>query len=253
LPEEDDVLTFRTRIVQNALRTFTVLSVAIVAVDLGHADDESSNEDVSLTSYSIGHQIGMDLVRQDRSVDLAAVERGLRDGLKGAIPALPVEELDALVLGLKQQIVSTEREARVRGAPTLRQAGTRFMVENAEREEIAILDSGLQYRVIRAGKGKRALPTDRVQIRYRSWRLDGRVFHDSTQPESEPETMRVGELIRGLREALPLMDEGARWEIFIPPELAFGRRGPLADHTVVYDLELLAVVSGDTAGSEPAP
>jgi FKBP-type peptidyl-prolyl cis-trans isomerase FklB len=240
----------RSQNVRRACLGFVVLVVVGVASVFGNAGAATEDDEVSLTSYSIGHQIGMDLMRQKRPVDLAAVERGLGDGLNGREPAYSDEELDALLLTLKQQIVTADRVDRIRGAPTLRQAGKDFMAENAEREDVATLASGLQYRVIRDGKGKQPAPADRVQIRYRSWRLDGTAFHDSTLPESDPETMRMGTLIAGLREALALMGEGARWEIFIPPELAFGRRGPLADHTVVYDMELLAVVTSEATGSE---
>jgi FKBP-type peptidyl-prolyl cis-trans isomerase FklB len=246
---KDESLNTRNSFIRSAIWVFAVFASAAVASVFGDAL-AAADDDVSLMSYSLGHQIGTDLVRHERPVDLDALARGLHDGSTGKASAYSDEELDAVLLTLKQQIVTTERADRIRGAPTLRHAGREFMAGNAAREDVKTLDSGLQYRVIRRGEGKRAAPTDRVKIRYRSWRIDGTVFHDSTQPESEPETMRVGELIRGLREALPLMGEGARWEIFIPPDLAFERRGPLADHTVVYDLELLAVGSGEAAGSE---
>jgi FKBP-type peptidyl-prolyl cis-trans isomerase FklB len=158
-----------------------------------------------------------------------------------------------LLVTLKREIVASERNDRIRGAPTLRNAGLAYMEENARREDVQSHESGVQYRVIQAGKGARPKAADTVRIRYKSWRLDGQAFHDSTTPDSEPETMRIQALIPGLREMLPLMAEGARWEITIPPDLAFGRRGPLADQTVTYDLELLAVIRDEATTSEATP
>jgi FKBP-type peptidyl-prolyl cis-trans isomerase len=211
---------------------------------------EPQGQDTSRESYSIGHQIGMDVVRQSRHVDLDALLRGLQDGLAGHESAVPAAELDAVLLALKQGIVAAERSDRIGGAPTLRRASEAFMAENAQREGVVALPSGVQYRIIRPGSGPRPSAYDSVEVRYRSTRLDGTAFHDSTRPGSQPETLRVGELIAGLREVLPLMSVGARWEIFIPPQLAFGRRGPLADHAVVYELELLGVRASGAAVEE---
>jgi FKBP-type peptidyl-prolyl cis-trans isomerase FklB len=152
----------------------------------------------------------------------------------------------ALLLGLKRGIVAAEREDRLRPSTSLRRAGEEFLALNASEEGVVELASGLQYRVIRAGSGAHPGAQDRVRVRYRSTRLDGTAFHDSLREGAEPETLEVSGVIKGLGEALELMAVGARWEIFLPPDLAFGRRGPLADHTVVYDLELLGVVPPET-------
>ena len=209
---------------------------------------EPAEGEAERASYSLGHQIGMDVARQGRAVDLEALRSGLRDALAGRVPALAEAERNALLVGLKRNIVAGDRAERIRGTSSLREAGAVFLAENAQKQGVVELPSGLQYRVIRAGTGRRPGADDRVTLRYRSTRLDGTAFHDSMREGSEPETFRVSGLVPGLTEALQLMPEGARWEIFLAPDLAFGRRGPLQDQTVVYDLELLAVQpSGETA------
>jgi len=216
----------------------------------GSARGEPPEGPNSRASYSLGHQIGMDLAREGRAVDVESLRVGLRDALADRAPALADAERNALLVGLKRTIVASEREDRIRGMSSLRRAGAAFLAENAQKEGVVELPSGLQYRVIRAGTGRPPGPDDRVTVRYRSTRLDGTAFHDSTRHGTEPETFRVNGLVSGLTEALQLMPEGSRWEIFLPPDLAFGRRGPLQDQTVVYDLELLAVLAADTVSRE---
>jgi len=228
-------------------------SLAWVLSATGSARAEPPEGPGARASYSLGHQIGMDLAREGREVDVESLRVGLRDALAGRAPALADAERNALLVGLKRIIVASEREDRIRGMSSLRRAGAAFLAENAQKDGVVELPSGLQYRVIRAGTGRRPGPDDRVTVRYRSTRLDGAAFHDSTRDGTEPETFRVNGLVQGLTEALQLMPEGSRWEIFLPPDLAFGRRGALQDQTVVYDLELLAVLPADTVSREGGP
>jgi FKBP-type peptidyl-prolyl cis-trans isomerase FklB len=229
------------------------LLAAAAALLASGASAEPLPEDAGARqSYSLGHQIGVDLVRQGRSVDLESLRRGLRDGLAGQPPALPEAEMQALLRELKRGIAASEREQRLAGA-SLRRAGAEFLAANAGRPGVVSLPSGVQYRVIRAGRGRSPGPGDRVRVRYRSERLDGTAFHDSLREGAPAETLRVDAVIPGLGEALQLMAEGARFEIAIPPQLAFGRRGPLADHTVVYEVELVEVVSPAAGTAEATP
>jgi len=195
--------------------------------------------------YSLGHQIGSDLKRQTLEIDADAMLRGLRDALGGADPSIPEEEMNALLVGLKKRIGASEEKGRRGDAERYRAEGSEFLAANATRESVVSLPSGLQYVVLRAGKGNRPGPNDEVNVRYRSTLIDGTEFHDSSQPEGEPETLHVSGVIRGLTEALQLMREGARWQLFLPADLAFGRRGPLADRTVIYEIELVSIERGE--------
>jgi FKBP-type peptidyl-prolyl cis-trans isomerase FklB len=228
-------------------------SLALVLSAAGSARGEPPEGQGARASYSLGHQIGMDLAREGRAIDVESLRVGLRDALAGRAPALSDAERNALLVGLKRTIVASEREDRLRGMSSLRRAGAAFLAENAQKEGVVELPSGLQYRVIRAGTGPRPGRNDRVAVRYRSTRLDGTAFHDSTREGTEPETFRVSGLVPGLTEALQLMPEGSRWEIFLAPDLAFGRRGALQDQTVVYDLELLTVLPAETMSQEGGP
>jgi FKBP-type peptidyl-prolyl cis-trans isomerase FklB len=195
--------------------------------------------------YSLGHQIGEDLKRQTVELDADAMLRGLRDALGGAVPSISEEEMTALLVGLKKRIGASAKKGRRGEAERYREEGSEFLAANATREGVVSLTSGLQYEVLRAGEGKRPRLSDRVKVRYRSTLIDGTEFHDSSRPESEPETLHVSGVTRGLTEALQLMQEGARWRLFLPADLAFGRRGPLADRTVIYEIELISIEAGE--------
>jgi FKBP-type peptidyl-prolyl cis-trans isomerase FklB len=191
--------------------------------------------------YSLGYQIGGDLKRQDAEIDAAALLQGLRDGLQGTAPSLAPEQMNAILLDLKKGIEASERKGWRHDAEKYREEGRQFLTANAQQEGVVSLPSGLQYMVLREGEGNSPGPGDRVRVHYRSTLIDGTVFHDSSRPGDEPEMLHVSGVIRGLTEALQLMREGDRWQLFLPADLAFGKRGPLADRTVIYEIELVSI------------
>ena len=122
--------------------------------------------------------------------------------------------------------------------------GRQFLSENAKKDGITTLPSGLQYRVIQPGAGRHPAKTDRVTVRYRGTLLDGSEF-DSSSRRNKPASFRVDRVIRGWTEALQLMKVGAHWQLFVPPHLGYGERttgtGIPLNSTLVFDLELLAI------------
>ena len=210
--------------------------------------------DADRISYSLGHQVGRDLKQQNMEPDSAIIQRGIEDGLAGKPPLLPEKEMQTSLKALKQDIVSAEQEERMNAIQErrikremARKEGQAFLAANTKKTGVTTLSSGLQYKIIKSGKGRKPVLTDTVTVHYRGTLLDGNEF-GSTRG-GEPESFPVNDLIPGLEEALLLMQPGARWELYIPPELGFGRRGPLEDQTLVYDLELLRI---EQTGKETA-
>jgi FKBP-type peptidyl-prolyl cis-trans isomerase FklB len=198
-------------------------------------------------SYSLGHQVGSDFQRQGLELNAALIRRGIEDGLAGAEPLMRQEDMHDLLLELKQGIVEEQREelrrkieSRRAEVQQKREAGEAFLTANQKKAGVKTLPSGLQYKVIEPGKGRKPQRTDRVTVRYRGIRIDGSEF-DSSYAQDAPATFRVDQVIDGWAEALQLMREGAKWELYLPPKLGFGRKGPMADETLIYELELLAV------------
>jgi FKBP-type peptidyl-prolyl cis-trans isomerase FklB len=178
-------------------------------------------------------------------VDADSMLRGLRDALGGTDSSIPEEEMNAILVGLKKTIGASELKGGRRHAEQYREEGREFLAANATKEGVVSLPNGLQYKVLRAGTGTRPGPNDSVKVHYRSTLIDGTEFHDSSRLEGEPETLHVSGVTRGLTEALQLTRESARWRFFLPADLAFGQRGPLADRTVIYEIELVSIEPGE--------
>ncbi|MDQ7010964.1 MAG: FKBP-type peptidyl-prolyl cis-trans isomerase [Mariprofundaceae bacterium] len=128
--------------------------------------------------------------------------------------------------------------------PENARAGKAFLKENARKEGVVTRPSGLQYRILRAGNGNRPRYTDEVTVHYRGTHLDGSEF-DNSYSRGKPAVFRLNRVIPGWTEALQLMREGAKWQLFIPPELAYGSRGAGSaigpNETLVFDVELLKI------------
>jgi FKBP-type peptidyl-prolyl cis-trans isomerase FklB len=198
-------------------------------------------------SYSLGYQVGNDFKRQGVGLDEEALVRGFNDASSGGEPILHQEVMNTILGDLKGKISTAQREGALerrarkqREAEEKRSKGRVFMAENAEKPGVKTLPSGLQYKVIKSGTGKKPVQHDLVRVHYRAKQISGHEF-DSSYRRNAPSSFSVGGVIAGWTEALQLMREGAKWELYIPPELAFGSRGPLADQTLIYEIELLGV------------
>ena len=219
---------------------------ALLLPSLGLAAEEKPLEtSTTRLSYSLGYQIGGDLEREAAEIDADALLRGLRDALGGTAPSIPPEEMHPILVGLKRKIETGQRAQKQQMAEKYRADGEAFLAANAKQEGVVTLPSGLQYKVLEQGTGSSPEPGDKVEVHYRSTLIDGTEFHNSFQGEGEPETLHVSGVIRGLTEALQLMREGAKWQLFIPADLAYARRGPLADRTVIYEIELISIEPGE--------
>ncbi len=147
-------------------------------------------------------------------------------------------------MGAPRKVVASHGPGRVERSVQNRRQGKAFLEENRKKEGVVTLPSGLQYRVIKEGKGPAPDPTDWVTVNYRGTLLDGTEF-DSSFSRGEPETLRVNGVIQGWREALLLMNEGARWELFIPSEQAYGAQGVGTvigpNSTLLFEVELVSI------------
>ncbi len=195
-------------------------------------------------NYSLGYQIGNDLKQQGLQVTPEAVLQGLEDAFTGSNPQLSPEEMTRTLEELKKNIVDRQRQIPRQTGLQPKKQGREFLAQNAKQQGVVALPSGLQYQVIKKGPGRVPGPHDMVKVQYRATLIDGHEF-DSSYRRGKPTEWHVDGIIAGLAEALQLMHEGAHWQLFIPSNLAYGRRGPLEDRTVIFDLELLSVVPGD--------
>jgi FKBP-type peptidyl-prolyl cis-trans isomerase FklB len=198
-------------------------------------------DDTDRISYSVGYQVGGDFKRQGLRINREALVKGIEDALAGtATPLMSPEAMRTTLIDLKKRVVNEQDRQRAASAERYRGEGREFHAANAAKEGVVTLPSGLQYKVLTEGSGRHPTIDDMVTVSYRGTLVDGSEF-DSSLRSGKPMTIALNSVIAGWKEALPLMKEGAKWQLFIPADLAFGERGPLADRTVIYDIELHAI------------
>lgn len=227
----------------------SILPLLIVLTSLPlHAEPGKPATDKEKMSYSLGHQLGSNYKHQSMDVDPDMLRQGIQDALAGTPPALSEADMDKLRADLRRQAQAAQRQQAEAAAEAKRAPGRAFLAENGKKAGVTTLPSGLQYRVIQAGTGKQPGPRDSVTVHYRGTRIDGSEF-DSSYRRQEPASFPLNGVIAGWTEGLQLMREGARHELFIPPELAYGDKGRLANETLVFEVELLSVTPAATPGT----
>ena len=200
-------------------------------------------------SYSLGYQMGQDLERQGVTFHRAAALAGLSDGRAGRDARIGQEEMQALLGGLKHRILRRQAASRREEHESLRRAGSEFLEQNRSEPGVQTTQSGVQYKVLKKGSGPRPGPTDKVRAHYRGTTVDGKEF-SNTRARNEPAEFTLDGIMAGWSEGIQLMREGAVYELYIPYNLAYNARGPLAYQTLIMEVELLKVnpESGEPSG-----
>lgn len=190
-------------------------------------------------SYGLGMGIGQNLLSMGvKDMNVEDFVKGLKDVLAGAKTEISHSEAQAVVNDHFRKLAEEAYEQN-------KASGEAFLANNAKKEGVVVLPSGLQYEVITEGNGKKPSATDRVQCHYEGTLIDGTVF-DSSIKRGEPAVFGVNQVIKGWVEALQLMQEGAKWRLYIPYDMAYGEHGagemipPYS--ALVFDVELIKVL-----------
>ena len=235
------------------LRLFAVMITLLFLA--GCAPEEASSApEVKLDnaknriSYTIGVNIGQDFKSQKMDVDPDVLLMGLKDTLAGKELQLTEDEMVQEIQTFQKEMqekMMAEMEALAAQNKT---AGEAFLAENSQQDGVVVTESGLQYKILEAGEGDAPGPADVATVHYRGTLIDGTQF-DSSYDRDQPATFPVGGVIAGWTEALQLMKPGAKWQLFIPAELAYGERGAGQDigpnATLLFDVELISVEKGE--------
>jgi len=191
-------------------------------------------------SYIIGRDMAANLQKQGIEVEAEAFVQGMKEAMAGKPSVLSQTEVQQTMMALQQSI---SQKQQGKGADN-KKAGEDFLAQNKNKEGVKTLPSGLQYQVLQPGQGKSPAKTDKVTTHYHGTLIDGSVF-DSSYERGQPATFPVNGVIAGWTEALQLMQEGAKWRLFIPSELAYGTRGAGNDigpnSALIFDVELISV------------
>ncbi len=240
------------------LITLVALSLGLVLPALPGAAEETDAQGLvsfeDKASYSAGHKMGLRL-KGKTELETDPFVRGIRDAMSGSEPLLSAEEMTEVLETHKSRRQKERERQFAEMAKNNLQEGEKFLAENATKEGVTVLPSGLQYRVLDSGTGKTPGEKDRVTARYRGTFVDGTEF-GNTLTQGDPVTFDVEGVIPGWAEALQLMKEGDKWRLFLPANLAYGKEGRMPriepNKALVFDVELIAVMPAEVPAGAPA-
>lgn len=195
-------------------------------------------------SYCIGLETGKNLRHQFADMDVEKLKEGLNDGLTDASAKLSQDEIRSILVALRNQMEAQQKQYIEQMAHENKKQGDQFLSLNKDKDGVITLNSGLQYKVIKAGSGPKPSLFDNVTIHYKGSFIDGKVF-DSSFDRGQPQNFAVNKLIAGWSEALQLMQVGDKWQLFVPSYLAYGEHGygpEIGPNTcLIFEVELLGI------------
>ena len=210
------------------------------------ANDETIKLDTqsNKASYSIGIQMGSQMAPIKDLLNQDAIMMGFKDIMNGTEPKLTLEEMQTVMQEFQKSIAEKQQAKKAAMSESNGAEGEKFLSENKTKEGVITTESGLQYKVITAGTGATPKATDTVVTHYSGTLINGKVF-DSSYKRNSPATFPVNGVIKGWTEALQLMKVGAKWQLFIPANLAYGERGAGANigpnEALIFEIELLEI------------
>jgi len=214
-------------------------------------------------SYALGVEVGKDFRKKSVDVDPDLFLKGLADTLAGRATLLTEVEIRLILAELQAELKrrqSASEAEKVLAASQLAEKnksdGAAFLAANKAREGVVALESGLQYKILKAGDGRKPTADDTVVCQYRGTFLDGTEF-DSSYKRNRPVIFPLKSVINGWAEGLQLMPVGSNWQIFIPSDLAYGERGQPKSQippnaTLVFEVELVSIQEPSGGGAKPA-
>jgi FKBP-type peptidyl-prolyl cis-trans isomerase FklB len=200
-------------------------------------------------SYALGMNLGTSLHRQSVPVDPNILLRGLKDALAGGKTELTEDQAKAALTEVQNQIRQKQQAQMQEAGQMNKKEGDAFLAANKTKDGVVTLPSGLQYKILTAGTGPKPTSADSVVCNYRGTLINGTEF-DSSYKRGQPATFPVSGVIKGWTEALPLMPVGSKWQLFVPPDLAYGDRAPGPEigpnSTLIFEVELLSIQNKST-------
>jgi len=234
------------------MRKIVMITLALcLAAPLCRAESQPPLKDEKARdSYALGYEFGGRIRKQGVEVDVETLISAMKSGLAGKESAMTANEMGETLRELRKKVMIVAKRRSDEAAGLNLQKGNAFLAENKTKEGVVTLPSGLQYKVIREGGGPVPKAADTVKVNYRGTLIDGTEF-DNSQKRGEPAAISVKGAIKGWSEALQLMKAGSKWQLFVPAELAYGKRqfGRIPPNSVlIFDLELLSInQEGDAA------
>ena len=222
---------------------FGLRAAVLAALLVGGANAQDTTSEKGKLSYAIGYEIGNDFVEKKMDIDLNTVIRAIQDGHAKKAPAVAQEQMAEALDKMKERLYNEAKAKYDALARDNKAASDKFMADNKVKKGIVALPSGIQYRIIEEGTGKRPLKTSEVTVHYRGSLSTGLEF-DSSFARGTPAKFKVDQVLKGWQEVMPLMKVGDHWQIFLPADQAYGMRGngPIGQNqALVFEIKLIDV------------
>ncbi|MCX7555833.1 FKBP-type peptidyl-prolyl cis-trans isomerase [Xanthomonadaceae bacterium JHOS43] len=214
------------------------------ATTMGAALAQDTTSEKGKLSYAMGYQMGRNITEQKLDIDLTTLTRAIQDGYAKRDPSVSPEQMGAALEAMQKKLVDEARAEFEKASAENKRKSDAFLAQNRGKTGVQTLSSGIQYRVIENGTGAKPTANSTVTMHFRGSLATGQEFA-STYQGNEPVTIPVAESpLPGLRQILPMMAQGARWEVFLPPDQAYGDnpRSPIGPgQAVVFDVKLVEV------------
>ena len=213
----------------------------ILPAGMTQADTQQMNDKQKL-SYAIGAQFANNILQQPFDLDTDSFVEAIRDSLNGKELKLSIDEIRQVLVAYQQQQIQQQEEIGNKN----QQEGQKFLEENRKNKDVKVLQSGLQYKIIKQGAGPKPTLEDNVTVHYKGILLNGKEFDSSYDRENgAPISISLNQVIKGWQEAVTMMPVGSKWEIYVPADLAYGERanGPVITpfSTLIFDIELISI------------
>src|SRR6266513_571579 len=231
-------------------RFIIIVSASLLALPLfGQEKSPQLKDQKEKVSYAIGMNIGLNLSRQKVDINLDLLVTGIKDAIAGK-PQLTQDQIKDVMTQLEKDMEQKQKAAGEKNKTD----GVKFLEENKKKEGVKTTASGLEYKVLKEGTGPQPKATDMVTVNYRGTLIDGTEF-DSSYKRGQPATFPLNGVIKRWTEGLQLMKTGAKYQLFVPPALAYGERavGPdlPANSTLIFEIELLEAKPAPTPAAAP--
>lgn len=235
-------------------KSLLIVVLALVAAPFAPGAEPDLKDQKSKVSYSIGLDIGTTLKRQKIDVNGEVLSRGIQDGLTGAKPLMTEAQTKEAMQTFQKDMVAKQEASQKEAGDKNSVAGKKYLEENKTKPGVKVTADGLQYKVLKEGTGPVPKLTDTVKVNYRGTTIEGTEF-DSSYKRGTPATFPVNRVIKGWTEALELMKVGAKYQLAIPADLAYGEHGAGSDigpnSTLLFEVELLGIEPPESASPQP--
>jgi FKBP-type peptidyl-prolyl cis-trans isomerase len=233
----------KMEIIKMMLKRLLLCATLLVTNQAQSVDLTELKTDKERLSYGIGASVAKNLKKQVTDVDVEVLIQGLKNGLAGEKLLLSEKDLQKVMNKFQGEVRQNALLSKRLALEDNKKKGEAFLAENKTKTGVVVLPNGVQYKVLKAGSGKKPIDSDVVQVYYRGTLLDGTEF-DATEPE-HPADLKASSLIAGWKEALKLMPIGSKWQIVIPSQLGYGERGVGSEigpnETLIFEVELLSI------------